>query len=98
MNNGAPGRLSDVVKPNNRRRMIDTITGVIGGGIVGAIVAVNIVIYAGPDDGYESSIDDVFRHNVLIGVVTVAALIAGPILGVVVARRLRTRRSGDTEV
>jgi len=64
-----------------------TLAGFAVGSIVGAIVAVNIVIYAGPDSGYQSSIGDVFRHSAPVGVLAVAALVAGPVLGVMIARR-----------
>ena len=63
------------------------------GGVVGAIVAVNFVIYVGIDRGYEASIADVFRQNTLAGSATVAILAAGPVLGVVVARRRRRKRT-----
>lgn len=75
------------------RRAIDTALGVIVGGIVGFIVAVNVVIYAGPDSGYESSVDDVFRHSPLTGLVAATALLGGPIIGVVIVRR--RERSGE---
>jgi len=65
--------------------------GVIGG-VVGAIVAGNFVIYVGIEDGCEASIPDVFRQNVVAGVVTVAVLLAGPVLGIVGARRRRGKR------
>lgn len=65
--------------------------GIAIGGLVGAIVAVNIVIYAGIERGYEASIPDVFRQNALVGVLTVATLIAGPVVGVLVMRRRRRR-------
>lgn len=73
--------------------LADGVVGGIVGGVIGAIVAVNVVIYAGIEGGYEASIPDVFRENTLVGVVTVAILVAGPVLGVVVARRRRRRRA-----
>lgn len=78
----------------DRRRvwLVDAVVGGIVGGVVGAIVAVNFVIYVGIDRGYEASIADVFGQNMLAGIVTVTVLVAGPVLGVVVARRLRRKR------
>ncbi|MDH5520696.1 MAG: hypothetical protein OEZ14_09190 [Acidimicrobiia bacterium] len=73
--------------------LLDIIIGSVIGGVVGAIVAVNVAIYAGPDEGYEASIRDVFEHNTIIGLVVVAILIGGPLVGIALARRLR-RRSG----
>lgn len=67
--------------------------GVAAGGLVGAIIAVNFVIFVGIEGGYEASIVDVFRENVLFGVVTVAILVAGPVIGVLMMRR---RRRQDT--
>jgi hypothetical protein len=75
--------------------LADGVIGGIVGGVIGAIVAVNVVIYAGIEDGYEASIPDVFRESPLVGVVTVAILVAGPVLGVVVARRRRRARSAE---
>jgi hypothetical protein len=37
----------------------------------------------------------VFEENWLVGIAAVAVLIAGPVLGVVVARRMRRKRAGS---
>jgi hypothetical protein len=76
-----------------RNWLVDLCSGAIVGGVIGALGAVNFVIYVGIDDGYEANIADVFRQNTLAGLVTVALLILGPVLGVIVARRIRRRRS-----
>lgn len=73
--------------------LADAVVGGIVGGVVGAVVAVNLVIYAGIDRGYEASIADVFRQNLLVGIATVTILAAGPVVGVVAARRLRRGRA-----
>lgn len=73
----------------------DVVVGGFVGGVIGAIVAVNVVIFSGIDRGYEASLADVFRQNWVIGCLTVAVLISGPVLGVVVARRMRKRRAAD---
>ena len=78
-----------------RRALLAAVVGAVVGAIIGAIVAVNFVITIGIDRGYEASIGDVFRENVFAGIVTVAILATGPVLGAVVA--LRRRRSADTE-
>lgn len=62
------------------------------GGVVGAIAAVNLVIFAGIDRGYEATIPEVFEESPLVGFVTVVILVAGPVLGVLVARRARRNR------
>ncbi len=76
---------------NTRRQwLLDCLTGGLVGGVVGALVAVNFIITIGI--GYDVSLVEVFRENVLAGIVTTAILAAGPILGVAVARRIRRRR------
>jgi uncharacterized membrane protein YesL len=81
------------MEPRTRGWLADTLIGGIVGGVVGAIVAVNFVIFIGIDGGYEASITDVFRQSVIAGIVTVTVLLAGPVLGVVGARRLRRKRA-----
>jgi uncharacterized membrane protein len=73
--------------------LIDVLVGGIVGAIVGAIVAVNFVILVGVDQGYQASLGEVFDRSVAAGVVTLLVLIAGPVLGVAIARRQRRRRS-----
>ena len=75
-----------------RRRVIGTILGAILGFAVGAIVAVNVVITAGVDRGYEASLSEVFEKNAVVGVATVVILVAGPVVGVVLARRVWLRK------
>ncbi len=69
--------------------VLDVLLGGVPGGVLGAIVAVNIVIFSGIDRGYEASIPEVFRENVVVGTVVVLVLLAGPVLGVWAVRRLR---------
>lgn len=78
---------------NVRHWIVDLVAGAVVGGVVGAIVAVNVVIYTGIEGGYEATIPQVFQENAVIGLVTVAILGSGPILGVFVARWLRRRAS-----
>lgn len=78
--------------PQRRELLADLVIGGVVGAIIGAIAAVNFVIYIGIEGGYEASISDVFRESVPAGVVTVLILIAGPVVGIVVKRRLRRRR------
>jgi hypothetical protein len=60
--------------------------------VAGAVAAVNFMIYVGVERGYEASIADVFKQNMLAGIVTVSILILGPVFGVLVARLRRLRR------
>jgi hypothetical protein len=75
-----------------RPRFADLLLGGLVGVIAGAIVAVNVVIYAGIEGGYEATIGEVFEQNVLVGVLAVATFLAGPVLGVLIAGRLRRKR------
>jgi uncharacterized membrane protein len=70
----------------------DLSIGVVAGGIVGAIAAVNFVIFSGMERGYESTIAEIFRQSVVAGIVTVGLLLAGPIVGVWLMRRRRRLR------
>jgi hypothetical protein len=80
---------SDTPRDNVRRWLFDLAAGGVLGGLFGAIVAVNVVIYSGVEGGYEASLGDVFQHSVLIGIVVMAILVACPVLGVFAARRRR---------
>jgi hypothetical protein len=60
-------------------------------GVVGSVVALNLMILSGVDSGYEASIAQVFDHRLLFGVLVVVALVAGPVLGVIAAGTLRRR-------
>jgi len=71
-----------------RRWVID----ISAGGVIGGIVGANIAIYLGVPGGYEAGIGDVFAHSPLVGVLWLAALIAGPMVGVFVARNQRHKR------
>jgi membrane protein DedA with SNARE-associated domain len=80
------------VRRTTRRWLIDGLAGALLGGIAGAVAAVNVVIYAGIEGGYEANLAEVFRQSVPVGIAAVALLVAGPIVGVLVARRRRRRR------
>ena len=75
-----------------RHWLVDCIVGGVAGGIIGAIVAVNIAIFGGMSRGYETTIPEMFDENLAVGVVVIAVLAAGPVAGVLVARRLRNSR------
>jgi hypothetical protein len=68
---------------------IDLAVGISIGGTIGAITAVNIVIFSGVDDGYQASVSQVFDERPVAGVLAFAALLAVPTLMV---RALRQRR------
>ena len=75
--------------------LTDLLIGGISGGLIGAVVAVNVVIYSGIERGYEATIPEVFRESVFLGSFVVAILVAGPLAGVWIARRLRRQRTSD---
>lgn len=75
--------------------LLDVVVGGISGGLVGAVVAVNLVIYSGMERGYETTIPEVFRESAWIGSLVVAILVASPVVGVWIARRLRRQRTSD---
>jgi hypothetical protein len=81
-------------RPDVRKGWLtDVLIGGISGGLVGAVAAVNVVIYAGIERGYEATIPEVFRESALVGSVVVAILLAGPLVGVWIARRRRRQRT-----
>ena len=73
------------------KRVANGAIGAILGFAVGAIIAVNVVITAGVDQGYEASLPEIFEESIFLGIVTVAILAAGPVLGVIIAYRLQRR-------
>lgn len=81
------GRIRDM--SSRRDWLVDVLIGGLIGGIVGAIAAVNFVIFSGMERGYESTIPEIFTQSVPAGVVTVALLAAGPLVGVLLRRRRR---------
>ena len=84
-------RKADCVPSNTVRRVAETVIGAILGLVVGAIIAINLIITAGVERGYEASLIEVFEENALIAVAAVAIPVAGPVAGVIVARRIRPR-------
>lgn len=75
-------------RPTNRpsSRIAGLVIGAAAGAVVGLIVAVNLVITFGPDQGYESSVGQVFDHSTVLGLAAVAVVVAGPVVGMMIAR------------
>ncbi|HEU4895743.1 MAG TPA: hypothetical protein VFT85_07885 [Acidimicrobiia bacterium] len=71
---------------------IDLAVGGLCGLIAGAIVAVNLIIFMGVEGGYEAGVGDVFSHSILLGILVISVLVAGPLCAVAYARLLRRRR------
>lgn len=78
--------------------LVDLTVGGLVGGLVGAVAAVNFVIYTGIEQGYQASLVEVFQYSLIAGIVTVMILIAGPVLGVLTARRLRRNRAKSSQI
>lgn len=70
-----------------RRLAIRVVSGALVGLVVGAIASVNVVIFGGIEDGYEASIPEVFDESTLVGLIAVVVLVAGPVIGAIIALR-----------
>ena len=70
-----------------RRLAIRVVFGAVVGLVAGAIVSINVVIFGGIEDGYEASVAQVFEENVFVGVIAALVLVAGPVIGVIIALR-----------
>jgi hypothetical protein len=77
--------------------VIDVVLGGSIGGVIGAIAAVNVVIYSGIEGGYQATLPEVFRQNLVVGLLTVAILVGTPALAVVFARRVRRGQSAGED-
>lgn len=77
--------------------LVDVLVGGLIGGLVGVVVAINFVLIVGVDQGYQSSLGEVFDHSAIAGLVTLAILIAGPIAGFFAARRRRALNESAQE-
>lgn len=62
------------------------------GGLVGLVVAVNVVIYSGIEEGYEADLADVFGQRPIVGLLVLSILVVAPVVGVLAARRIRLER------
>jgi len=73
-----------------------SVVAALGGFVVAVIAILNLHILVGLEAGYAASPADVFERSVLLGMVDIALLVAGPMLGVS-ASRLRRRDSRGTD-
>lgn len=72
--------------------VVDLLAGGLAGGVLGAIVTVNLVIFSGAPRGYETTLVQLFDESPVLGVVVVVLLATGPVIGVIAARLLREKR------
>ncbi|MGB7858948.1 MAG: hypothetical protein WBM90_00440 [Acidimicrobiia bacterium] len=72
--------------------VLDIVVGGLAGVVIGAIAAVNLVIFSGFERGYETGLDEVFKERPLTGILVVIFIAVGPALGVLGARLIRRRR------
>lgn len=84
--------MSSVSRGGFRGWFVDLAVGGLGGLVIAWIVAVNLVIYLGVEGGYQAGLGDVFGHSVMLGVVVIGVVVAGPVLGVMYMRRQRRQR------
>jgi len=80
------------VNDRARRWTFDIVLGLILGSVTGAILAVNIAIFAGTDDGYEASLSEIFRQRPIVGGAIILVLIGTPLVAIIILRRVRARR------
>lgn len=85
-------RTQDTSSTSAKGWVIDVLVGGLGGGLVGAITAVNIVVFSGIEDGYESSFGDIMDYSRFLALIVVAVLLAAPISAVFMLRKLRRSR------
>lgn len=77
---------------STRQWAVDIFAGGLLGMLFGWVVAVNVVIFSGVEGGYQAGVAEIFDKSFLLGVVVLIIFFAGPVLGVVVARRRRMLR------
>lgn len=68
-------------EPHTVMTMALPVVAALGGFVVAVIAILNLHILVGLEDGYAASPADVFEWSVLLGMVDIALLVAGPVLG-----------------
>jgi hypothetical protein len=64
--------------------------------VIGAILAVNLVIYAGIEGGYEATPLEWLEQNPAVGIVGVLLLVIGPLAGGFIAVGRRRNRGSQS--
>jgi len=77
--------------------LVDVLVGGAAGGLVAVVVALNLMIYLGPESGYETSLGELFAQSLPAGILVIVVLVAGPVLGVVSARGWRRSHQRSRE-
>jgi len=85
-------------EPHTAGTMALSAVAALGGFVVAVITILNLHILVGLEAGYAASPADVFTWSVLLGMVDIALLVVGPMLGVVAVSRLRRRDSRGTDI
>ncbi len=65
--------------------------GALSGLVVGVIVVLNLNILAGLEDGYAATPRQILDMSAILALAEIMLLIAGPVLGTLVALKLRSR-------
>ena len=83
--------------PEHAHRLLANATlyalAVLGGLFVAVVIILNLHIMVGLEEGYAASPVEVFESSVLVALVDVTLLVAGPALGILAVSRLRPRNS-----
>lgn len=77
--------------------MLDLVIGALVGTVIGGIVALNLIIFAGTDRGYEAGIGELLAERPLVAAIALAILVISPFVGIVVAKRSGSPRRGRTD-
>lgn len=72
---------------DSRRRWWLVPIGALVGLVLGAILSVNVVIFGGAPDGYQTSIPDLFAYSPILGTVALGLLVAFPVAGAILGFR-----------
>lgn len=75
-----------------RQWLVDILAGGVIGGVCGAIVGWNVSIFLGVPAGYEAGLGEVLSHSLLGGILWLAAVISGPLVGIAIVRWQRQKR------
>lgn len=76
-----------MIGTTRRATVIRVVAGALVGLVAGAIASINVVIFAGIEDGYEATITEVFSENAFVGIAALLVVAAGPVVGVIIALR-----------
>jgi hypothetical protein len=77
--------------------MVGLVIGGLVGTVVGGILALNLIIFAGTDRGYEAGIGELLAERPLVAAIALAILAVSPIVGIVLAKNRGSPRRDRTD-